>query len=63
MTNAENIVEKSKKLKAAITAVMYFLDEEAKGKSTRTSSWVRVGRETIMRNRMLVQRRGVGGIR
>jgi len=54
------ILEKSKKLKAAIMGVLYFLQERGKNNNNRkTNHWVRLGRELIMRNRYLVQRRTI----
>ncbi len=46
--------DRAKKKKAAIMAVMAFLEEEAKNKKVG-SSWVRSGREIGMRNRQMVQ--------
>lgn len=53
-------MEKSKKLKAAIMGVLYFLQEQEKeNNNKKTNHWVRLGRELIMRNRYLVQRRTI----
>ena len=53
-------MEKSKKLKAAIAGVIQFLkQEEEQKKSKKTNQWVLSGRKIIMRNRELVQRRGL----
>ncbi len=46
--------DRAKKKKAAIMAVMAFLEEEANGKKS-SSNWVRSGREMGMRNRQMVQ--------
>ena len=49
-----------KKLKAAITAVLYYLEEENNsGESTeKISKWAIAARKNIMQNRNFVQRRG-----
>ncbi len=53
-------MDKKKKLKAALTGVIYYLlEKERELNLTQTNHWVRSGREIIMRNRMLVQRRGI----
>ncbi len=46
--------DRAKKKKAAIMAVMAFLEEEANGKKSG-NNWVRSGREMGMRNRQMVQ--------
>ena len=47
----------NKKLQAAITGVIYYLQEEDKERSKKkVNRWSRFGRETIMKNRMQVQR-------
>jgi len=53
-------LDKKKKLKAALVGVIYYLlEKERELNLTQSSHWVRSGREIIMRNRMLVQRRGI----
>jgi hypothetical protein len=53
-------MERSKKLKAAIAGVLQFLkQEEEQKKKKQTSQWLLSGRKIIMRNRELVQRRGL----
>ena len=53
--------DKAKKLKAAITGVMYYLQEEENKKvKTSRNTWSRSGREIIMQNRMAVQSRSFG---
>ncbi|MCK4312839.1 MAG: hypothetical protein KAW88_08910 [Candidatus Cloacimonetes bacterium] len=51
-------MEKSKKLKAAIMGVLYYLQEQEK-ENNKSNRWVQLGRELIMRNRYLVQRRTI----
>ena len=49
-----------KKLKAAIVGVLYYLQQqEDENNSKQENDWVRSGREIIMRNRMMVQFRGL----
>ncbi len=56
----ENILkDKSKKLKAAIMGVLYYLQQQEEENSKLENNWVRSGREIIMQNRMMVQRRGL----
>jgi hypothetical protein len=50
-------VEKSNKLKAAIAGVLYYLQEKEKENMKKPNLWVQLGRELIMKNRFLVQRR------
>ena len=50
-------MEKSKKLKAAIAGVIYYLQEKERDKIKKPNLWVQLGRELIMKNRFLVQRR------
>lgn len=49
-----------KKKKAIAAAVVYFLEQEAAQQKQRTpkNMWVSLGKETIMQNRTMVQRRG-----
>jgi len=52
---------KLKKIKAAITGVLYFLQQEEKMKTkTNMNVWARSSREMIMQNRMSVQGRTFG---
>ncbi|MBC8384674.1 MAG: hypothetical protein H8E57_04040 [Candidatus Cloacimonetes bacterium] len=51
-------MERSKKLKAAIAGVIYYLQEKEITEKTKHNKWARSGREIIMRNRTLVQLRG-----
>ncbi len=46
--------DRAKKKKAAIMAVMAFLEEENKSNKS-SNNWVRSGREMGMRNRQMVQ--------
>lgn len=46
--------DRAKKKKAAIMAVMAFLEEEANSKKS-VNNWIRSGREMSMRNRQMVQ--------
>jgi hypothetical protein len=50
---------RKKKLRAALVAIAYYLEEEeAEAKNdNKTNLWVRSGRETTMNNRYLVQMR------
>lgn len=49
---------KDKKIKAAIAGVVALLKQQAKDEKIRElNRWVRFGREQIMRNNYLVQRR------
>ena len=50
---------KSKKLKAAIVGVLYYLQLHEEENSKPENNWVKSGREIIMQNRMMVQRRGL----
>ncbi|MDP8202022.1 MAG: hypothetical protein P9M11_07760 [Candidatus Tenebribacter burtonii] len=51
---------KSKKLKAAIMGILYYLQEQKEENNSKPkNNWVRSGREIIMKNRMMVQRRGL----
>jgi len=53
--------EKMKKIKAAITGVIYFLQQEEGNKAkVNKNIWARSGREMIMQNRMSVQSRAFG---
>ena len=58
MTQAE------KKRKAALVAIAYYLEQEKAAAATHTASnkgkksWAKAGREMIMKNRAIVQRRG-----
>jgi len=49
-------LERSKKIKAAIIGVLYYLVENEKD-NKKQNRWVQSGRAMIMQNRMLVQRR------
>jgi len=51
--------DKSKKLKAAIVGVLYYLQQQEEENSKPENNWVLSGREIIMQNRMMVQRRGL----
>jgi len=58
--NSGGYLDKKKKMKAALVGVIYYLlEKERELNLTQSSHWVRSGREIIMRNRMLVQRRGI----
>ncbi|MCF7910909.1 MAG: hypothetical protein K9M99_00145 [Candidatus Cloacimonetes bacterium] len=48
---------RKKKIKAAIAAVTYYLQEEEARQTKKTSFWLRSGREMTMNNRYLVQMR------
>lgn len=50
---------KQKKLKAAIMGVLYYLQQQKEENSELENNWVQSGREIIMQNRMMVQRRGI----
>jgi hypothetical protein len=51
-------LKENKKLKAAIIGVIHYLQETAnENNNNKTNRWVHLGRELIMRNRYLVQRR------
>jgi hypothetical protein len=52
------MTEREKKLKAAITAVIYYIQEEEANAAKPQNRWSRFARETTMNNRMIVQRRG-----
>jgi len=53
------MTERAKKLKAAISAVLYYIQEEEKAKAAKPQNrWSRFSRESIMHNRAVVQRRG-----
>ena len=53
--------DKTRKLKAAITGVLYFLQqEEQENTATENNTWLRSSRETIMQNRIAVQARSFG---
>lgn len=49
--------ERSKKLRAAISAVTYYLQQEESEKEIQPKYWQRSGREQTMNNRYLVQMR------
>ena len=50
----------SKKMKAAIAAVLYYLKEKESEKGNKNNNqWAKSGRQIIMRNRKLVQTRGI----
>jgi hypothetical protein len=49
-------MQKDKKIKAAIAAVIQYLDEEKRSAAPKRY-WARFNRECIMQNRTLVQRR------
>ncbi len=49
-------MERSKKIKAAIMGVLYYLQENEK-ENKKQNRWVQTGRTMIMQNRMMVQRR------
>ena len=52
--------DKSKKLKAAIMGVLYYLQQQEKENNSKPENdWARSGREAIMHNRMMVQLRGL----
>ncbi len=52
--------EKNKKLKAAIMGVLYYLQQqEEENNSKSENQWALSGRKVIMRNREMVQRRGI----
>jgi len=50
-------LNKEKKIKAAITGVIYYLQELEEKNKKQINYWSKVGREIIMRNNILVQRR------
>lgn len=50
----------NKKMKAAITGVLYFLQEEENHKKKKIDLWSRFGRESIMKNRWQTQTRRLG---
>lgn len=50
---------KSMKLKAAITGVIYYLQQQDNDSKTQEKHWSVSGRKMIMRNRSMVQRRGL----
>ena len=53
--------DKTKKIKAAIMGVLYYLQQEEQEKvKVSTSKWSRSSRESIMKNRMAVQSRSFG---
>ena len=49
--------KRKQKLKAAIAAVTYYLQEESNQQTKKTNYWLRSGREMTMNNRYLVQMR------
>lgn len=52
--------DKNKKLKAAIMGVLYYLQQqEDEHNSKSENQWALSGRKVIMRNREMVQRRGL----
>ena len=57
----ENLLkDKNKKLKAAIMGVLYYLQQqEEENNSKSENQWALSGRKVIMRNREMVQRRGI----
>jgi len=56
--------DKARKLKAAITGVIYYLQEEKKASAKPVQNpWSRSGREIIMQNRSAVQSRAFSGNR
>ena len=50
-------MEKSNKLKAAIAGVIYYQQEKERENMKKPNLWIQLGRELIMKNRFLVQRR------
>lgn len=52
------MTERAKKLKAAISAVLYYIQEEEANREKPKNRWSRFSRESIMQNRIVVQRRG-----
>ena len=50
-------MKNSKKLKAAIAGVIYYLQEKERDEVKKQNLWVQLGRESIMKNRFLVQRK------
>ena len=50
-------MSKSKKLRAALTAVIYYLQKERDEKNIVQNLWARSGREMIMKNQEMVQRK------
>ena len=51
--------DKSKKLKAAIVGVLYYLQQQEEENFKPENDWARSGREAIMHNRVVVQLRGL----
>jgi len=51
--------DKQKKLKAAIMGALYYLQQQEEENSEPKNNWAQSGREIIMQNRMMVQRRGL----
>jgi hypothetical protein len=54
------MTDKQKKMKAALAAVAHYLEQEAEQakQSTPANTWSGMGKEIIMKNRAMVQRRG-----
>ncbi|MDP8268036.1 MAG: hypothetical protein P9L97_04845 [Candidatus Tenebribacter davisii] len=53
------MIDKQKKLKAAIMGVLYYLKQQEEESAKPVNGWARAGREEIMRNSLIVQFRGL----
>ena len=54
------MTDRQKKMKAALAAVAYYLEQEAQQEApvANNNTWSGMGKEIIMKNRIMVQRRG-----
>lgn len=53
------MTDRQKKMKAALAAVAYYLEQEAQqDQPVANNAWSEMGKEIIMKNRAMVQRRG-----